>query len=51
MKKNPHITIPQLADILETTTRTVERNIKKLKSDNRVSRQGSTKSGVWEVKI
>jgi ATP-dependent DNA helicase RecG len=50
MKNNPHITIPQLAEILDITTRTVERCIKKLKSNNRIARQGSTKSGVWEVK-
>jgi predicted HTH transcriptional regulator len=51
MKNNPRITIPQLAETLATTTRTVERWIKALKLNNKIARQGSTKSGVWVVTI
>ena len=51
MKNNAHITIPELAKTLNTTTRTVERYIKNLKLDNKIVRRGSTKAGVWEVVI
>ena len=48
-RKNPKITIRELAQILSLTTRAVEKQIAKLKVDNRLLRVGSARKGHWEV--
>lgn len=46
---NKYITIPELAELVEITERSVERNIVKLREQEKVERIGSTKSGYWRV--
>lgn len=42
--------IEELAKITQTTTRSVEKNLKKLKDQNRIARIGAANGGKWEVK-
>ncbi|THB68370.1 MAG: HTH domain-containing protein [Gammaproteobacteria bacterium] len=47
---NDHeITIAELAEKIAVTTRTIERNLKKLQASNRIKRVGSDRSGHWEI--
>jgi len=46
---NNNITIPVLAKELNTTTRTIERNIEKLKKNHFIKRVGGRKGGHWEI--
>lgn len=43
------ITIPEIAEHLGISTRAVEKQISKLKDENRIMRVGSPKGGHWEV--
>ena len=43
------ITIPELANLIGVTERSVERNIRKLQSDGLLKRIGGRKQGHWEV--
>jgi ATP-dependent DNA helicase RecG len=47
--ENAEITIPDLADRVGITTRSVERNIRKLQEEKRLCRIGPDKGGHWEV--
>ena len=47
IRKNPEITIPALAEILNVTSRTVERQLNRLKKENKVAREGGRKEGKW----
>jgi ATP-dependent DNA helicase RecG len=47
--ENPNVTIPELAKIAGVTTRSVERNIKKLQETGSLKRVGPDKGGHWEV--
>lgn len=49
MRQNPSITIPELAEIIGVTERSVERNIQKLQDDKIIRRVGPAKGGHWEV--
>ena len=49
IKHNPLITISELSQQTDVTTRTVERNIKKLQLAGRLNRIGPDKGGHWEV--
>ena len=49
IENDPQITQEKMAMILDTTRRTIQRNIKELKDKNLLSRDGSKKSGQWEV--
>ena len=49
IKKDKNITIIQLASILGVADKTIKRDIAKLKSDNKLIRVGSLKSGHWEI--
>ena len=49
IKKNPRITIPQLAEINSVAERTIERHISKLKTNKLIKRIGGRKNGYWEV--
>jgi predicted HTH transcriptional regulator len=51
LSQNSYATIPELAEILELTTRGVEKQIATLKKDGRLRRIGPDKGGHWEVKI
>jgi len=45
----PHVTIDKLSASLNTTTRTIERNLKYLKAKNLIERIGPDKGGYWKV--
>ncbi|MBK9492912.1 MAG: HTH domain-containing protein [Haliscomenobacter sp.] len=49
MKANRLITIAELAENLAMSTRTIEKQIAKLKEDHRIERIGADKGGYWEV--
>src|SRR5471030_2532909 len=46
---SPSITLNQLAESLDINRRTVERNIKILQDNAKLTRVGSTKSGFWRI--
>ena len=47
--ENPETTIPELAEVTGVTTRSVERNIRKLQDAGRLRRVGPAKGGHWKV--
>lgn len=47
--ENDEITIADLAKLAEVTTRSVERNIRKLQEEKKLRRIGPDKGGRWEV--
>ena len=49
IQDNPNITIPELADKINKTTRTIEMAISKLKNEGRLKRIGPDKGGYWQV--
>ena len=50
MKKNPNITLQEVANQLELSKRAVEMQVKKLREQGKVNRIGATKNGSWEVR-
>jgi len=50
IRGNPSITIPELANLLQKTERTIERIFRKLKAEEIIVRIGSAKGGHWQVK-
>lgn len=48
-KENPKITINELAQILNLTTRAVEKQIAKLKEEKKLIRVGNARKGQWEI--
>lgn len=48
-RENPAITIPEMADKIGITERSVQRNIQKLQADGFLQRIGGRKEGYWEV--
>lgn len=50
MKENPEITAAQIVEKLEVSSRTIENEIKKLREEKIIERQGATKDGSWIVK-
>ena len=44
------VKIPELADNINTSESTIERNINKLKSEKKLVRLGSKKDGFWKLK-
>lgn len=49
MKANAQISIPELASLLLISSRSVERNIQKLKKEQKLIRVGPDKGGHWKV--
>jgi len=49
LKQNPRSTIKYLAQILNLTSRAIEKQIANLKKENRLLRVGSARKGHWEV--
>ena len=41
--------MPQIAEILKVTERTIKRHITNLKKQNKIVRIGGRKSGFWEI--
>jgi ATP-dependent DNA helicase RecG len=46
---DPRVIIAELAERFQVTERSIERNIRKLRSDKRLCRVGPAKSGYWEI--
>lgn len=49
MRKNDRITVTEISEALETPKRTIEREIKKLRENNRVVREGGNRYGHWQI--
>ena len=49
IRQNGHITIPELAQQIGITRRSIERNIQKLQAESKLRRIGAAKGGHWEV--
>jgi fido (protein-threonine AMPylation protein) len=49
IQSNTRITIKELAENLNVSTRAIEKNIAKLKADNRIERIGGDKGGQWKT--
>lgn len=49
LKKHPEITIPEIADKIHRTERTVERLLHKLREQEIIGRVGPAKGGHWQV--
>jgi len=49
IKANTRITIKELAEHLNLSARAIEKNISKLKTENRIVRIGSDKGGHWNI--
>lgn len=47
--QNQYITIPEIAENLNVTERTIERAIRELKSAKMIERIGPDKGGYWKV--
>lgn len=50
LKDNPDLTISELSEELNISARAIEKQIAKLKKDNKIKRVGSSRSGYWVVK-
>ena len=51
LKENPTATIKTLAEVLDLTSRAIEKQIAKLKTEGRLQRKGSARKGHWEVDV
>jgi len=49
IRENKEITIPERAELIGVTDRSIERNIKKLQEENKLKRIGPAKGGYWEI--
>jgi predicted HTH transcriptional regulator len=49
ISKNKNITIKELSEKIDVSSRSIERNIKKLQDDNKLKRIGGYKGGYWEI--
>jgi Fic family protein len=49
LNQNPKATIKELANLLDLTTRAIEKQIANLKKANKLSRVGSARKGSWQV--
>ncbi len=49
LSDRPNLTIPELSETLNITTRAVEKQISKLRMDGRLRRIGPAKGGHWEI--
>lgn len=48
-RERPSVTIPELAELIGITERSVQRNIQNLQKDGLLRRIGGRKEGLWEV--
>jgi ATP-dependent DNA helicase RecG len=49
MKDNENITIAELTEAIGVSSRSIERNIDKLKQEGKINRIGADKGGYWQV--
>jgi len=50
LASNPTMTIPVMSRELSVTTRTIERELKKLRAAGKIAREGGKRFGHWIVK-
>ncbi|MDR1993610.1 MAG: winged helix-turn-helix transcriptional regulator [Nitrososphaerota archaeon] len=50
IRENPSVTIPELAEKVGIANRNVEKNLKFLKDNGIIKREGAKKKGEWIVK-
>ncbi len=50
MRENPRVTIPEIAEAIGRTTRAIEMQVAKLKTEGLIERFGPTKGGHWVVR-
>ena len=50
IKENGNISAIEISKILNVTARTIERDLKELKEENKIEYVGSRKSGKWIIK-
>ncbi len=50
IKLNPHITVSELAQQLDISTRAIANHIKTLKNENLLERVGADNGGYWKIK-
>ncbi|WP_231476734.1 hypothetical protein [Methanoculleus sp. MH98A] len=49
IRRQPEITIPEMAEALGKSTRAIEMQLAKLKQSGKVQRVGPAKGGRWEI--
>lgn len=49
LQRDPHMTIPELSELVGISERNISENLKKLQSIGLLERVGSRKKGVWVV--
>ncbi|GHT38658.1 hypothetical protein AGMMS49965_02740 [Bacteroidia bacterium] len=49
LKNDPTLSAKELAALLNKTQRTVERNIRELREQGMLKREGADKTGVWKI--
>jgi len=49
MRKQPEITIPELAERLKRSISAIEKQVRQLRDDEMIARIGPAKGGRWEV--
>lgn len=49
LQRDPHMTIPELSELVGISERNISENLKKLQSYGLLERVGSRKKGVWKV--
>jgi len=49
IRKDPEITIKDMAELLNITSRTVLRELKQLMAQKRITRKSGRKSGSWQI--
>ena len=51
MRRNPYISAPEIAKIIDISERKTETNIAKLKKMDLIKRIGPAKGGYWEIVV
>jgi ATP-dependent DNA helicase RecG len=49
LSKNPSMTLKEVVHLVNKSSRTIERTVKKLKKDGKIDRIGPKKGGYWKV--
>lgn len=49
IKANNSISAKEIASLIGVTSRTIERDVEKLKASNKIKREGDERSGYWKV--
>ncbi|MDP8220236.1 MAG: ATP-binding protein [Candidatus Stygibacter frigidus] len=49
LRKNPAMSLKEVAQLVHKSSRTIERTVKKLKKDGKIDRIGPKKGGYWKV--